>query len=515
MKSPDSADAGEWFAQGSPGAPAQRGATRWRWDSLLVWLGGGRDDVLDLCPGERPFFRALGLAVGLVSIFGGCGAALAAGYAFRHSAINYIWLGVLWAVVIANLDHLLLILIGGNRRQALAMVPIRIAISLLVSFVVAEPLALRIVAPEITEQLTQTNQMALTSQLTQAKDTYGTAIAADNAKVNTLQTKLSNLKNDITTYQYRARCESGLTDCSQSHILGQGPYYFHDKRLASNAKLNYERRRPVIKEQIAASEADAQQQQSDWDAAKQRITAGVQGSTGLVARERALGQLEHSNTRIWSTVWVIRAVFMLIDLTPMFAITVVSLMGSAYKRHKEALTEREGLAAEWVQAFVRFTRKSIKRREDAANTIDQAWVDAREDEWVSRAYGQPTNDGNWTRPTPRPPSEEIPSIAASDFATKAPRHELVPLPVQRPLNRLSWLGSGIALIAAVVSMLVAALAGLTPAAAVLAFGMLALLVTLAVKSKGFRHASIRLQRAMFGTAVAALLLHLLLLAVTV
>src|SRR3954447_19998452 len=75
----------------------------------LAALGGARPDVLEVAPGARPRFVALG---GVLLSTGGL-AVLSAAFAV-HMAVGVVWplaiaIGLFWGLVIVNLDRMLLV----------------------------------------------------------------------------------------------------------------------------------------------------------------------------------------------------------------------------------------------------------------------------------------------------------------------------------------------------------------------------------------------------------------------
>jgi hypothetical protein len=147
----------------------------------LAWLGGARARVLRLCPGERSLYAGLGLGVLLTALFGGMSAAFALSYVL-HVPVGVLWpVVVFWALTLANLDRLLL-LITASKKQLLAMIP-RLAISALLGFLIAEPLTLRIFQPEINAQIAITQQQAQKAQLAAIGRTYQPKIVADENRI--------------------------------------------------------------------------------------------------------------------------------------------------------------------------------------------------------------------------------------------------------------------------------------------------------------------------------------------
>ena len=155
---------------------------------LFAWLGGARASILRLCPSERSFYAGLGMGVLLTALFGGFSAAFALSYVLQVP-VSRLWpVVVFWAVTLTNIDRLLL-LVTASKKWLLAMLP-RLAISVFLGFLIAEPLTLRIFQPEINAQMAVTTQQAQAAQLAKIEHTYQPKITADENQIATLDNKL-------------------------------------------------------------------------------------------------------------------------------------------------------------------------------------------------------------------------------------------------------------------------------------------------------------------------------------
>src|SRR3954451_19187945 len=123
-------------------------------DGLAV-LAGARPDILEVAPGARARFVALG---GVLLSTGGL-AVLSAAFAV-HMALGVWWplamvIGLFWGVVIVNLDRMLLVGMAHDaslRRNLLMAVP-RVGLALVLGIVISTPLTLQIFHKEIDTQV--------------------------------------------------------------------------------------------------------------------------------------------------------------------------------------------------------------------------------------------------------------------------------------------------------------------------------------------------------------------------
>jgi hypothetical protein len=122
---------------------------------FLAWLGGADKAILAKVPMER--VRFVGMAVTLLTT---AGIAVASMIFALHDAVNVpllpsVFLGLLWGIVILNLDRFLVVSMGSTRdrgRLASIVIP-RLLLALLLSTVIATPIVLRIFASDINAQL--------------------------------------------------------------------------------------------------------------------------------------------------------------------------------------------------------------------------------------------------------------------------------------------------------------------------------------------------------------------------
>src|SRR3954451_17173390 len=117
----------------------------------LAVLAGARPDILEVAPGARARFVALG---GVLLSTGGL-AVLSAAFAV-HMALGLVWplavvFGLFWGLVIVNLDRMLLVGMAhdASLKRNLVMAVPRVGLALVLGVVVATPLTLQVFHREI------------------------------------------------------------------------------------------------------------------------------------------------------------------------------------------------------------------------------------------------------------------------------------------------------------------------------------------------------------------------------
>src|SRR3954447_3169982 len=146
---------------------------RGRIGNALAVLAGARPDILEVAPGARPRFVALG---GVLLSTGGL-AVLSAAFAV-HMALGVWWpvallIGLGWGTVVVNLDRMLLVGMAhdASLKRNLALAVPRVGLALILGVVISTPLTLQIFHREIDTEI-----VALQAE---ASDAYKNSLDAD------------------------------------------------------------------------------------------------------------------------------------------------------------------------------------------------------------------------------------------------------------------------------------------------------------------------------------------------
>ena len=476
---------------------------------ILPWLGGGRADTLRFCPTERSLYAGLGLGVLMTALFGGASATLAAGFVLGGPAASYWPIGAFWGLVLANMDRLLL-LVTASRNRLLAMIP-RLAISLLLGFLMAAPLTDQVFGPEINAQMATTQQQSQKTQLADVEQTYQPKIGTDNDKIAGLNHQLQVMQDNINRAKFLASCEAGETNCSTTHQLGCGPYCQRYRNEAAADAAHYAEVAPGLRQQISHLRSDADGLAAQESLAEQRIHTAIADSGGWAARTRALGQIERQDSGIRTTVWLVRLAFILVDLAPLIIKFLLVIFGkSVYEQITEAQRDYERSEACRFSERAWLNRRKIARRAGADDEIDQAMVDAYKEQRIA-ATG---SDAGWESHGPHghEADEPIEALTLSTFAEGMKSHENMPVPIARALTLLAWIGT------AILAGLTAIILGAAASHISIAAGWLPLIafpvaLALALYTRAFRSGPAWAQRAVFGSALLAPALLVLIIAV--
>jgi hypothetical protein len=450
----------------------------------------------------------------LTALFGGAAAAFAVSYVLNEPVTGMWAIGLFWALTLANIDRLLL-LITASRNRLLAMLP-RLAISALLGFLIAEPLTLRIFQPEINAQIATAQERSQSVQLAGILSTYQPRITADDNRAARLTQQLDNRQSAINEYKFKADCEAQETNCSTTHRLGCGPYCLHYKQLVATKEQEYAAIAPRTRSQIAAALADARTLGNREAAAEKTVQVAIAASGGWAARKRALGQLEAQDSGVRETVWLVRLAFVLVDLAPLIVKFLLVLFGkSVYDEIAAADKDRERVAAHRLRELARLERAKVTRRADAEDEVDEVVVDTDKEQRIAAACGDATVPGGGKRDPRGTRGAPIQALSLTDFVAGSKIHERMAVPIVRALAQVAWIGTAL-LVALAGGLFVIHLAGY---AAVTGgwIGLPALpaALALAIYTRGFRSGPAWAHRAAFGTALMGLALPAVIIALNV
>jgi hypothetical protein len=487
--------------------------------NALAWFGGAQLSLLDRSPSQRMRFSTLGLAVLMTGVYGGVAAALVAGYLLHQPPMHLWTLGLVWGVIISNLDRQL-IMVSGNAKRLLGSIPLRLMLAIPIGILVAEVLLLRIFQPEEDAIIGQTQRGQIVQQVDALETFYQPKMAADAQVVSNAQTTLATLAAQVERFRFLAGCEAADTRCSTTHRTGCKVYCQHYQREASAALIRLDQRRSGLAASIRTAQKDAGRLNRERVAAEAKVHSLAALNTGLGAHKQALGQLQAQDNGINFIVWLLRAALILLDLAPVLLKAFLVLLGeTSYDRLVKAEQANEGVAAYEVMQRADLDKHKIDNIIDAEWELDDVESEARKawtiNEILRRWHGSaPSYQSDRTSRT-RPQAKPIGAESLSKFAHRATVHERSAVPFGAPLRHLALISVAVVTVIGVV-MLLASTAG---HAAIRVWWLVPLsglaIIVLAVYSRGFRWAPIWAQQLTFGSSVLGLALVPLLLGINV
>ena len=241
---------------------------------------------------------------------------IAASYALYTVFDNYfsaIFFGLVWGLLIFNLDRFIVSTIkkNDNKWKEVLQVTPRIILAIIIAVVISKPLELKIFEKEINQVLlTQKNDLTLANKAQIANQF--------TPKITSLQTEITQLKQEIETKESETNALyntyiSEAEGTAGTKLLGKGPVYKekrekYDAALSELQQLKTENKTKITEKESQISELTTLQKQQETTT--QPI---INGFDGLMARINALQELP------WLPSFFIFLLFLAIETSPIFA----------------------------------------------------------------------------------------------------------------------------------------------------------------------------------------------------
>src|SRR5689334_18702974 len=374
---------------------------RGRIGNALAVLAGVRVDILQVAPGARAKFVALG---GVLLSTGGL-AVLSAAFAV-HMAVGVVWplaiaIGLFWGLVIVNLDRMLLVGMAHDasfRRNLLMAVP-RVGLALVLGIVISTPLTLQIFHKEIDTEIValqaeqsdaykksldsdarfaglpdlrdrvadeqaivasggdgDTTLLPLTASMTAAQQVYDQALATQQDLQNKAQCELNGTCGTGKPGTGEAYVQARAAADGQAAVVASAK---SDLDAAVSALSSAQARSA----QQAASSLETDQAElarltADQTKLQQAFDATNADNTGILIRLQALGRLSDTNSTLGFAHFMLSLLFICIELLPVFMKTLLNFSPStAYDKLAEIRDDGD-ISIETMQQQ---TRREVER----------------------------------------------------------------------------------------------------------------------------------------------------------
>jgi hypothetical protein len=317
---------------------------------FLAGLAGARLDVLEKAPGDTTRYTAMGGVLISTALVAGISA-----YFALYSVLGLSWqvcavAGVGWAVIILNLDRMLVVSMGagGSVKRSLGIAVPRLALAVVIGTVISTPLVLQIFDREITAEMTTMKAEAIEKSKAALDKTYsniqsledqeralldvieGRSVAAvsDDSDVKAAQEAYDTAESTYQAAEQTAQCE--LDGTCGTGVPGRGDSYRQKRAAADSAKASRDSAKQRLDDATAQAAgriasgsatavAEAKQKlpavQRDLATEKDRkrqldaeATDAQNGNTGLLARLEALDRLTDGHAM---GAWTHRMLFLL------------------------------------------------------------------------------------------------------------------------------------------------------------------------------------------------------------
>ncbi|GEK85849.1 hypothetical protein MAE01_10250 [Microbacterium aerolatum] len=402
----------------------------------MAILGGADGEVLDRVPGETPrfvqmFFVLAGTA--LVS-------AISMMFALTTGVQVAIWLAVplaiVWAAIIFNLDRFLTSTMTSTRSigKLIGLALPRVAMAMLIGFLVAEPLVLQVFHNDISREVAATNivqaqsdQDALESgperkaldaaseRVATLENQAATGIVADtdsgSASTSAAQATVDDVTAKMTEQQKVIDSARALYQCELTGegagevpgctgVNGEGSSSDAAEAQLAQAQQTYDALAAQLrtanddlaaaetssKENTASSESANRQQANDqlpaardtyqqaldaYNARADSVAEGNAGAVGLLSQISGLNRLAEKEPTIWWAHWLIAALFFMIELLPVIVKVLTSYGDPSLYEKAYAIRKQVDLD--------RVTAEGFRDRASIVTTADAAASDPASD----------------------------------------------------------------------------------------------------------------------------------------
>jgi hypothetical protein len=283
---------------------------------FFCWCSGARLYILKKCPTDYNVFFGIGMIVlltGTMAVFSG-------GYAF-YTIFRDPWLalffGLFWGVIIFFIDwYLVSSLKKENKfgRELLTATP-RLILALFLAFVISRPLELKLFESEINTQLASINQLKANDFKENVNQSFA-EIKELEEQNKTYQQKLDQLlqkRNEL--FNLVIEEAEGRSPVQKA---GKGSVYREKKAAYDLMAADYNEESARLIPLISANNRRINELKALRDVAIESGKKVVKQTDGFLARIEAYNALGQSNSIIRFTSLFILALFICIEVGPMF-----------------------------------------------------------------------------------------------------------------------------------------------------------------------------------------------------
>lgn len=447
---------------------------------LLARLAGAQPAVLAKTPVDRTRFTAMGgVLISTAAV-----ATVSAVYALSAAVGLPVWAavvaGLLWGVIILNLDRMLVVSMtkGAGWWPTMVSVASRLMLAFVIGTVVSTPLVLRIFEPEINAEL----QVMHTQNLTEAQKDLDArfadieekqrkadelrdivagridAGAAADPDVVAAKARVDEAQNAYDTAAAKAQCELDGTCGTGDRGIGTAYNEAKAREDEANAALGQAKadlaavetaardristgaaeKRDAARRELDQLTPQLEQRKADRVAAQERLDRGEQESEGLLSRLEALERVSADSRMMGLAHLAVFLLFLLVEVLPVL-VKVLMLFGRPTTYDAELakfeartaelanLTEDadQAIATDRVRQQVDGAKAAnallaTKQRELAETAVDY-WAkvaEMRNESQLAAWYRQHTGLSISTadRPAPEPPAVRVSTPPPTSYA---------------------------------------------------------------------------------------------------
>jgi hypothetical protein len=301
--------------------------------TLFLWSSGADLDILEQAPTDKNKYYGIGGTI----IFTALMATIAGGYAFFTAfkiPVLSIFFGLFWGALIFNLDRYIVSSFGvgdGKRtisKQELVEGAPRLVMAILLGFVIATPLELKLFEREIKAEIKRENIITLEERKTDAIQKAETDNIYYSDQIITLRQRIDSRREELNLTKEKRDAAYDKYMCELNGTCGTGKP--GDGPVFREAKENYN----VLNKEYKSLESDyleknridnekIEEYQSIIDTNLEEATAkvaeletAIESRDGLLAQIKALSRLTSEDQSLMFAKWLITLLFIFIEIAP-------------------------------------------------------------------------------------------------------------------------------------------------------------------------------------------------------
>ncbi len=283
--------------------------------AFFLFCAGADKSILKRTPTDVNKYASIGATVFFTGIF----ASIAGGFAlfsvFKSVTIAVLF-GVVWGLMIFNLDRYIVMSIKkkDNKWQEFGMAFPRLILAVLIAFVIAKPLELKLFESEINSELVLMEQQRYKVQEETLRDRFAPEIAKIKSDIQDLNTQIESKREKRDQLNQIAIEEADGTGGSGQKNLG--PIYKAKKRDADLAQQELDNTIALLNPEIESKRLQIKEMEGNMNTdltAMEKVRLD-----GFAARIDALGNLgSKSSTILWASIFI-TLLFIAIETAPLF-----------------------------------------------------------------------------------------------------------------------------------------------------------------------------------------------------
>lgn len=300
---------------------------------FFLWASGAELEILKQAPTDANKYFGIGGTI----IFTALMASFAGGYAIFttfNSTSLAIFFGLFWGALIFNLDRYIVSTFGvgdGKKtisRQELIEGAPRLLMAIVLGFVIATPLELKLFEKSINEQIEQNVRIERQKLKNEASAENDPLVINWNSKINKLEQDNINFQSVIDSkYKFYNRADQDQQDewntGKFSGKPGKGELWDELKAKADRAHDDYEKYELDYSNKIANNTKEIQRltelintQISSNLNESEKSKRVIEQNKGLLVRLEALSQITERHSTLLFAKWLITILFIFIEIAP-------------------------------------------------------------------------------------------------------------------------------------------------------------------------------------------------------